>query len=382
MRTIGMIAAAMLLMLGTASSITVMLVIDMLELDAALKALLMNSLLLLDMTFLLLPVSMFCFINPSIRKWLKNGGIADVKDRANAALLAQFNETLQSQSRHIALANERLHQFAEQLIRNVNTGHSDRCKDYDADSNQMYTAAAMEELTQCQAEEAAAGVEVEPQIETKLPVNLNMVDWEYSDVQILVVDGEVHQLHTITSYLEPLRWTITTAMSDADAFSQLEQNRYDLVLLDTSLPGSAMSGYETCEHIRQKYSSAELPIIMMMPMCVPEEIMHSFKSGANDYLPKPFIGQELIARMEARLQLRKLELRSKSILSKVEVEVLRYYSSHPGSTRKAMLDRINMEREHPITEKTLANHITSILRKTAASRMNEAVAAAKRNHWI
>jgi DNA-binding response OmpR family regulator len=143
-----------------------------------------------------------------------------------------------------------------------------------------------------------------------------------------------------------------------------------------------MSGYETCEQIRQTYSAAELPIIMMMTMCVSEEIIHCFKSGANDYLPKPFIGQELVARIEARLRLRRLELRSKSILSKVEVEILRYYNSNPGTTRRAIVDLMNLEREHPIVEKTLANHITSILRKTTASRMNEAVTVAKRNSWI
>ncbi|GMK36993.1 hypothetical protein PCCS19_00460 [Paenibacillus sp. CCS19] len=446
MRTALMIAAVMLLMLGTAFAITVVLAVDMLESDAALMALFVNSLLLLDLTFLIFPAIMIYFLLPIKRNRLKNGGIADVQQgvQTETASIIRVHKSIQEHTHHLVQASERLQLCSEQLTlagkqiemrtaelsqlaHLTDSAHCKNCLDkqekqlanYNDDvprmndpistttmSNRTFVAAAMEQQTACVPEEISVAVATAPatfEVDQEHPLesglqraaqsngrdayeygryaNLNNREWG-CDVQILAVDGEVHQLHAISSYLQPLGWTITTALSGADALRLIEQNRFDLVLLDSSLPGSFVSGNEMCVQLRQSYSPEELPIIMMMSMCVPEEIIQCFKSGANDYLPKPFIGQELIARIEARLRLRRLELRSKSILSKVEVEVLRYYSSNPGASRRAIVELMNHDREHPIAEKTLANHITSILRKTTCSRMYEAVAVAKRNSWI
>jgi len=87
-----------------------------------------------------------------------------------------------------------------------------------------------------------------------------------------------------------------------DALDYLDGNKKpDLILLDIMMPG--MSGYDVCRKIREEFSSSELPIIMLTAKNRAEDLTEGFKSGANDYLPKPFAGNELTARIESHLEL-------------------------------------------------------------------------------
>jgi two-component system sensor histidine kinase ChiS len=73
----------------------------------------------------------------------------------------------------------------------------------------------------------------------------------------------------------------------------------DLICLDIILPG--LSGYEVCRSIRQEESGATLPILMITALTKREDIVKGLKSGATDYITKPFSPVEVLARVKVNL---------------------------------------------------------------------------------
>ena len=79
----------------------------------------------------------------------------------------------------------------------------------------------------------------------------------------------------------------------------LYQFKIDLVLLDLMMP--RMSGYATCEKMRQQFDLHELPIIILTAKNQIGDLIQGFKLGANDYITKPFYKEELLARVKTHL---------------------------------------------------------------------------------
>ncbi len=204
-----------------------------------------------------------------------------------------------------------------------------------------------------------------------------------SDVEgnILIVEDDPINVQVIQNHLALRNWGTKVVSNGLDALEIISRYKIDLVLLDIMMP--KLSGYEVCKRIRQTFPAEELPVIMLTAMNTAEDISKGYASGANDYLLKPFSKMELLARIEAHLRLRELELqKARSLFTKTELAILSYYAKYSGETRRQILDRFNAKRSHPITEKTLATHITNILKKVKASSMMEAAQTAKRKNLL
>jgi len=80
------------------------------------------------------------------------------------------------------------------------------------------------------------------------------------------------------------------------------QNLPDLICLDIVLP--TLSGYEVCRSIRQAPGGFDVPILMVSALSKREDIIKGLKSGATDYIPKPFSPVEVLARVKVNLQRR------------------------------------------------------------------------------
>jgi PAS domain S-box-containing protein len=119
---------------------------------------------------------------------------------------------------------------------------------------------------------------------------------------ILVVDDEPINIEVVKSQLANKHYSLTTASNGKEALALLEQNSFDLVLLDIMMPG--MSGYEVCERLRQQYPQDQLPVLMLTAKNQIADLLQGFRSGANDYLTKPFVKDELVARVELQLKLK------------------------------------------------------------------------------
>ena len=117
---------------------------------------------------------------------------------------------------------------------------------------------------------------------------------------ILIVDDEPVNLKVLHNMLVLHGFRVTQADQGVQALAEVEKGDVDLVILDVMMP--RLSGYDTCRQIRQKYTSQELPIILLTARTRTEDLLAGFEAGANDYLTKPVNKEELLARVSTHLQ--------------------------------------------------------------------------------
>ncbi|MGF2614317.1 response regulator transcription factor [Rossellomorea vietnamensis] len=116
-------------------------------------------------------------------------------------------------------------------------------------------------------------------------------------MNILVVDDEKDMILLLTSYLKAHDYAVYPAGNGREALEVLRQEPIDLVLLDIMMP--VMDGLETAKEIR---TFSNVPIIMLTAKGNEDDRVTGLKTGADDYVVKPFSPKELVARIEAALR--------------------------------------------------------------------------------
>ncbi len=114
---------------------------------------------------------------------------------------------------------------------------------------------------------------------------------------ILVVDDEKEIAELIEIHLMSQDYNVSKAKNGLEALKLLEENKYDLVLLDVMMP--KMDGKETLKKIREKYN---IPVIMVTAKTAEKDKVEGLTLGADDYVTKPIKPLELIARVKAQLR--------------------------------------------------------------------------------
>ncbi len=190
--------------------------------------------------------------------------------------------------------------------------------------------------------------------------------------RILVVEDEAHIAAGLRFNLEAEGYSVDVTDNGEDALQRLLTGRrdFDALVLDVMLPGK--DGFSVARELRE--SKNYIPLLMLTARGRPEDVLHGFESGADDYLPKPFNLDILIARIKGllrrkswsqdsnavpapagnpdifsfdgkHLDFQKLQLQSGTQvfqLTLMEAELLRYlirHSGHPVS-RKAILEDV------------------------------------------
>ncbi|HEY4679538.1 MAG TPA: response regulator transcription factor [Candidatus Angelobacter sp.] len=189
--------------------------------------------------------------------------------------------------------------------------------------------------------------------------------------RILVVEDESHIAEGLRFNLEAEGHSVEIAGDGEDALDRMlvKNQPFDLVLLDVMLPG--MDGFAVAHELRQRQNFA--PIMMLTARGRPEDVLKGFESGADDYLPKPFNLDILVARVGGLLRrknwlqtvseptpqspadeftfagktvdFQKLQLRNgKQVfqLTLMETELLRYLIRNAGRpvTRREILEQV------------------------------------------
>lgn len=119
--------------------------------------------------------------------------------------------------------------------------------------------------------------------------------------KILLVDDEPVNRQVLLNQLSMYDYQLVEAANGQDALDCINEQSFDLVLLDVMMPG--ISGYEVCAEIRQKHSINELPIIFLTAKNLIADLVDGFEVGANDFLTKPIAKGELVSRVRTHLQL-------------------------------------------------------------------------------
>ncbi|MCA1592935.1 MAG: response regulator transcription factor [Acidobacteria bacterium] len=119
---------------------------------------------------------------------------------------------------------------------------------------------------------------------------------------VLVVEDEKHLADGLRFNLEAEGYIVETVADGESALGLLldESYKFDAVVLDVMLPG--MDGFEVAARLREV--GQFIPVLMLTARGRPEDVLHGFESGADDYLPKPFELAILIARLRGLLRRR------------------------------------------------------------------------------
>lgn len=116
---------------------------------------------------------------------------------------------------------------------------------------------------------------------------------------VLVVDDSPETLRMLTDAIEESGKTVLVAREGAQALSMIEKVRPDVVLMDAIMPG--MDGFETCRRLKQNKELAHVPIIFMTGLSDTGDIIKGLEAGGVDYVTKPIVPEELLARIHVHL---------------------------------------------------------------------------------
>jgi len=119
---------------------------------------------------------------------------------------------------------------------------------------------------------------------------------------ILVVDDHPDNRELLLRRLEKEGFRALGAESGREALSRIGKGGISLVLLDVMMP--EMSGLEVLQSVREAYSAAELPVIMVTAKSQSEDVVEALGQGANDYITKPLDFPVALARIQAQLRIR------------------------------------------------------------------------------
>ena len=116
---------------------------------------------------------------------------------------------------------------------------------------------------------------------------------------VLVVDDTPETLGFLTDTLDGAGFTVLIATDGESALRLMEQITPDLVLMDALMPG--LDGFETCRRIKRDKRIAHVPVIFMTGLTETESVIEGLAAGGVDYVTKPLVIDELLARIRVHL---------------------------------------------------------------------------------
>ena len=193
-------------------------------------------------------------------------------------------------------------------------------------------------------------------------------------INVLLVDDNSKYLKDALPFYG---YEVTTAFDGIQALKELanKSKNFDIVLLDVMMPN--MNGWQTLKEIRSNEKTKHLPVIMLTAVNEEEKMVAGLKIGADDYIVKPFILPNLLARMEAVLRRSKWQTPIKTshkkelppdLLTTKEKEVLEMVAN--GASNKQIADKLFVKE---VTGKT---HLNSIFKKLKVTNRTQAVLVA------
>jgi len=115
----------------------------------------------------------------------------------------------------------------------------------------------------------------------------------------LVVDDSPETLRLLTDALHGAGMTVMVAMDGAAAMRIVDQITPDIILLDAVMPG--MDGFETCRRLKREAGLSNVPVIFMTGLAETEHIVAGLEAGGVDYVTKPIVIEEMLARIRVHL---------------------------------------------------------------------------------
>ena len=116
---------------------------------------------------------------------------------------------------------------------------------------------------------------------------------------VLVVDDSPDTLRMLTDALEDAGMTVLVALEGAQALAIVAKITPDVILMDAVMP--SIDGFETCRRLKRNKTLAHVPVIFMTGLSETQDIIKGLEAGGVDYVTKPIVPDELLARIRVHL---------------------------------------------------------------------------------
>jgi CheY-like chemotaxis protein len=131
---------------------------------------------------------------------------------------------------------------------------------------------------------------------------------------IMAVDDNPANLKLLEDMLREHEYEVRSFPRGRLALAAVEREPPDLILLDINMP--ELNGYEVCEQLKSNPRHSDIPVIFLSALNATEDKVHGFRSGGVDYISKPFQFDEVRARVETHIKLRRAQQAEHDLLEK------------------------------------------------------------------
>lgn len=149
---------------------------------------------------------------------------------------------------------------------------------------------------------------------------------------IVIVDDNPDNLEVLEGLLQSAGYKVRPALSGEVALRAIELNPPDLVLLDIRMP--QMNGYETCLRLKADPRLCDIPVIFVSALSDTDDKLKAFEVGGVDYVTKPFERAEVLARVKAHVQLRRMQVHLESLVESRTAELRVAYETVAARERQ------------------------------------------------
>jgi len=178
-------------------------------------------------------------------------------------------------------------------------------------------------------------------------------------MRILLVEDEERIASFVERGLREAHYVVDVARDGEKGLFLAEINEYDLLILDIRLPGC--DGLSICRQLRSK--KIDVPILMLSVKNTAEDKVRGLNCGADDYLSKPFVFKELLARVQALLRRRKPSLGGVLKVADLELNQLTHRVKRQGkdieltSKEYVLLEYLMLNTGTVITRTMISEHV-------------------------
>lgn len=130
----------------------------------------------------------------------------------------------------------------------------------------------------------------------------HIAQWQNHTPLVFVVDDDASIVRTIDGFLKRAGFRTESAADVAGALAGIRAKRPDLVLLDVNLPDG--SGFDVCRTLKNEASALTTPVLFISANEDTSSKVHGFEVGGVDYIAKPIVGAEVVARVRTHLKLK------------------------------------------------------------------------------
>ncbi len=123
---------------------------------------------------------------------------------------------------------------------------------------------------------------------------------------ILIVDDRPENLDVLVINFDKAGFAIMASLDSSEVVSLAEKYRPDMILLDVLMPGT--DGFEICRQLKAKPEISDIPVIFMTSLTDTVDKVRGFEAGGVDYITKPLHPEEVMARVNIHLGLRKIQI--------------------------------------------------------------------------